>query len=172
MGTKYPSVTQSWRNNWHKVIPMFQCMPDLRRLIYTSNPIELVNRGLRKAVKTRTIFPNDEAVFKLMFLTVQRLEAKWTMPIKDWASTLNQLKILFPDDSTSFCSLYTKVLVHSRQVMPCLECCCCYLLMLFYRAIAVSSIRSRPCLTSSAVLLIGIVGSTPFSICLPLLSVK
>jgi putative transposase len=71
-------------------------MPDLRRLIYTSNPIESVNRGLRKAVKTRTIFPNDEAVFKLMFLTVQRLEAKWTMPIKDWASTLNQLEILFP----------------------------------------------------------------------------
>jgi len=95
-GTKYPAVTQSWRNNWHKVIPMFQCMPDLRRLIYTSNPIESVNRGLRKAVKTRTIFPNDEAVFKLMFLTVQRLEAKWTMPIKDWASTLNQLEILFP----------------------------------------------------------------------------
>jgi putative transposase len=95
-GTKYPAVTQSWRNNWHKVVPMFQCMPDLRRLIYTSNPIESVNRGLRKAVKTRTIFPNDEAVFKLMFLTVQRLEAKWTMPIKDWASTLNQLEILFP----------------------------------------------------------------------------
>jgi transposase-like protein len=94
--TKYPALTQSWRTNWAKVVPMFQFMPELRRLIYTSNPLESVNRGLCKAVKTRTIFPNDEAVFKLMFLTMQRLEAKWTMPIRDWASTLNQLEILFP----------------------------------------------------------------------------
>ena len=95
--TKYPAMTQSWRNNWLKVAPMFSFMPELRRLIYTSNPIESVNRGLRKSVKTRTIFPNDEAVFKLMFLTMQRLEAKWTMPIRDWTHALNQLHILFPE---------------------------------------------------------------------------
>ena len=94
--SKYPALTQSWRNNWAKVVPMFSFMPELRRLIYTSNPIESVNRGLRKSVKTRTIFPNDEAVFKLMFLTMQRLEAKWTMPIQNWALALNQLHILFP----------------------------------------------------------------------------
>lgn len=94
--SRYPALTQSWRNNWRKVIPMFSFMPELRRLIYTSNPIESVNRGLRKSVKTRTIFPNDDAVFKLMYLTMQRLEAKWTMPIKEWAATLNQLEILFP----------------------------------------------------------------------------
>jgi putative transposase len=75
---------------------MFSFMPELRRLIYTSNPIESVNRGLRKSVKTRTIFPNDEAVFKLMFVTMQRLEAQWTMPIHLWANALNQLHILFP----------------------------------------------------------------------------
>jgi putative transposase len=92
----YPALSQSWRNNWAKVVPMFGFMPELRRLIYTSNPIESVNRGLRKSVKTRTIFPNDEAVFKLMFLTMQRLESKWTMPIQSWARVLNQLLILFP----------------------------------------------------------------------------
>lgn len=94
--SKYPALGQSWRNNWLKVVPMFSFMPELRRLIYTSNPIESVNRGLRKSVKTRTIFPNDEAVFKVMYLTMQRLEAKWTMPIRDWANALNQLHILFP----------------------------------------------------------------------------
>jgi transposase-like protein len=94
---KYPAVPKSWHNNWHKVVPMFAFMPELRRLIYTTNPIESVNRGLRKAVKTRTIFPNDTAVFKLMFLTFERLEAKWTLPIADWANVLNQLNILFPD---------------------------------------------------------------------------
>jgi len=94
--SKYPALSQAWRNNWAKIVPMFSFMPELRRLIYTPNPIESVNRGLRKSVKTRTIFPNDEAVFKLMFLTMQRLEAKWTMSIKDWANALNQLHILFP----------------------------------------------------------------------------
>jgi putative transposase len=94
--TKYPAMTQSWRNNWLKVVPMFGFMPELRRLVYTSNPIESDNRGLRKSVKTRTIFPNDEAVFKLMYLTMQRLEAKWTIPIRDWANALNQMHILFP----------------------------------------------------------------------------
>ena len=81
---------------------MFRFMPELRRLIYTSNPIELVNRGLRKSVKTRTIFPSDEAVFKLMFLTMQRLEAKWTMPILLWANVLHQLAILFPERLPNF----------------------------------------------------------------------
>ena len=54
------------------------------------------NRGLRKSVETRTIFPNEEAVFKLIFLTMHHLEAKWTMPIRDWVNALNQLHILFP----------------------------------------------------------------------------
>lgn len=94
---KYPAVARSWRNNWHKVVPMFAFMPELRRLIYTTNPIESINRGLRKAVKTRTIFPNDTAVFKLLFLTIERLEAKWTMPIHNWADVLLQLNIIFPD---------------------------------------------------------------------------
>lgn len=75
---------------------MFQFLPELRRLIYTSNPIESVNRGLRKSVKMRTIFPNDEAVFKLMYLTIHHLEAKWTMPIRDRTAVLNQLQIPFP----------------------------------------------------------------------------
>ena len=95
-GNKYPAVSQSWRNNWHKVIPMFGIVPEIRRLVYTNNPIESVNRALRKSVKTRTIFPNDMAVFKLMYLTLERLESKWTQPIKDWASAINQLCILFP----------------------------------------------------------------------------
>lgn len=100
--SKYPALTQAWRNNWAKVVPMFSFMPELRRLIYTSNPIESVNRGLRKSVKTRTIFPNDEAVFKLMFLTMHRLEAKWTLPIPHWVNALNQLHILFPNRMPNF----------------------------------------------------------------------
>lgn len=96
-GSRYPSVVKAWRNNWSKVIPMFSFMPELRRLVYTNNPLESLNRGLRQAVKTRTIFPNDMAVFKLSYLVIQKMEIRWTKPIPEWSQIFHQLQILFPN---------------------------------------------------------------------------
>ena len=96
-GSRYPGVVKAWRNNWSKVIPMFSFMPELRRLVYTNNPLESLNRGLRQAVKTRTIFPNDTAVFKISYLVIQKMEERWRNPIADWPHIFNQLQILFPN---------------------------------------------------------------------------
>jgi len=104
-GLRYPSVVKAWRNNWSKVIPMFSFMPELRRLVYTNNPLESLNRGLRQAVKTRTIFPNDMAVFKLSYLVIQKMEIRWTKPIPEWSQISNQLQILFPNKIS--CTLTT-----------------------------------------------------------------
>ena len=112
--SKYPALGQSWRNNWLKVVPMFSFMPELRRLIYTSNPIESVNRGLRKSVKTRTIFPNDEDVFKLMFLTMQRLEEKWTMPIQLWAKCPQPITHPLSRTTTKLFLAFTQNFLHTQ----------------------------------------------------------
>jgi putative transposase len=95
-GAKYPALVQSWYNNWHKVMPMYSFTAELRKLIYTSNPIESINRVLRKSIKTRTIFPNDMAVYKLMYLSISNSEERWTIATPNWSQAINQLIILFP----------------------------------------------------------------------------
>jgi putative transposase len=95
-GAKYPAMIQSWYNNWHKVMPMYSFTAELRRLIYTSNPIESINRVLRKSIKTRTIFPNDMAVYKLMYLSISNSEERWIVATPNWPDVMNQLVILFP----------------------------------------------------------------------------
>lgn len=93
--SKYPSVAASWRNNWGRVSPFFEFSPEIRRAIYTTNPIEALNRQLRKVVKTRGHFPNDTAVFKLLWLAIDKASAKWTYPIRDWDLVIQQLAIHF-----------------------------------------------------------------------------
>ena len=94
-GERYPSVVSSWRNNWEQVIPMFAFGPDVRRLLYTTNAIESLNRGLRKAVKTRGHFPSEQAAAKLLYLAIRNIERKWKAPVAGWRKALNQLDILF-----------------------------------------------------------------------------
>ena len=94
-GSSYPSIGNSWRNNWARVSPFFEFGPEIRRAIYTTNPIEALNRQLRKATKTRGMFPNDEAVFKLLWLAIGRASKKWTVPIPNWSLVLQQLAIHF-----------------------------------------------------------------------------
>ena len=94
-GDRYPSVVSSWRNNWEQVIPMFAFGPDVRRLLYTTNAIESLNRGLRKAVKTRGHFPSEQAAAKLLYLAIRNIERKWKAPVAGWRKALNQLDILF-----------------------------------------------------------------------------
>jgi putative transposase len=94
---KFPSVSQVWRRNWERIIPFFSYPADIRRAIYTTNAIESLNRSLRKVIKTRGAFPNEEAALKLLFLGLRAAEKKWTMPIHNWRAALNYFTVLWPD---------------------------------------------------------------------------
>jgi putative transposase len=96
-GEAYPSIGQSWRRNWPRVIPFFDYPPEIRKVIYTTNAIESVNMGLRKVTKNRGSFPSDEALLKLFYLALKNISAKWTMPIRDWKAALNRFTIQFED---------------------------------------------------------------------------
>jgi putative transposase len=91
----YPVIARSWRANWARVVPMFSYPSEIRRVVYTTNTIESLNMTLRKVSKNRSLFPNDEAVFKLMYLALRNISKRWTMPIPNWSAALNQFAILF-----------------------------------------------------------------------------
>jgi putative transposase len=95
--SKYPTISQSWKNNWANIIPFFAYPPEIRKVIYTTNAIESLNMTLRKILKTRASFPNDDALRKLLYLGLQNASKKWTMPIRDWVSAINQFLILYGD---------------------------------------------------------------------------
>ena len=94
---RYPLIAKSWRANWLRLVPMFGYPPEIRRAVYTTNTIESLNMSLRKIIKTRASFPSDEAAFKLLYLALQNIQRKWTMPIPNWGRALNALAILFED---------------------------------------------------------------------------
>lgn len=98
----HPRVSQSWQNNWQRIIPYFAYPPEIRRVIYTTNAIESLNMSLRKVTKNRGSFPNDESMFKLLYLALTNISKRWTMPIKNWKSALNQFSIMFEDRLPEF----------------------------------------------------------------------
>lgn len=91
----HPTIARSWRNNWERIIPLFSYPTEIRKAIYTTNAIESLNMSLRKVTKNRGHFPNDESMFKLLYLALKNIAKKWTMPIRDWKSALNQFSIMF-----------------------------------------------------------------------------
>ena len=93
----YPSVSQVWRRNWPRITPFFHYPPEIRRAIYTTNSVESLNRSLRKIIKVRGGFPNEEAALKLLFLALRLAAKKWTMPIHHWREALNHFTILWPE---------------------------------------------------------------------------
>jgi len=92
---RYPMIGKSWRAQWTRVIPFFAFPPEIRRAIYTTNAIESLNMTLRKIIKNRALFPSDEAVFKLLYLSLRNISKKWTMPIQNWGLAINQFAIHF-----------------------------------------------------------------------------
>jgi putative transposase len=92
---KYPTISKSWESKWEQIIPFFNYTADIRKVIYTTNAIESLNMTLRKVIKNRASFPNDEAVKKLLYLALNNVAKKWTMPIKDWGQAINQFAIHF-----------------------------------------------------------------------------
>ena len=96
-GKKYPSSIASWRNNWPQISTYFKYPVEIRKVIYTTNSIENYNRQLRKVTKTRTIFPTDDALFKLLYLAMMDITKKWTGKAWNWGQTLDQFCIYFGD---------------------------------------------------------------------------
>ncbi|WP_425102723.1 IS256 family transposase, partial [Burkholderia ambifaria] len=94
-GEKYPTIVQSWQRAWEHVIPFFVFPPEIRRVVYTTNAIESLNMQLRKIIKTRGHFPNDEAAIKLLWLALRNVLAKTVRAAFDWKSAMNQFAILF-----------------------------------------------------------------------------
>lgn len=93
----HPSIGQSWRRNWERITPFFAYPAEIRKVIYTTNAIESLNMSLRKVTKNRGSFPNDAAMLKLLYLALNNIAKKWTMPIRDWKAALNRFSILFGD---------------------------------------------------------------------------
>jgi putative transposase len=94
---KYPSISKSWRAHWPELITFLKFPEEIRKVIYTTNAIESVNRSLRKISKNRGVFPHQEALLKLYYLALERIMKKWTMPIHNWHEALNRFAIEFGD---------------------------------------------------------------------------
>ncbi len=98
-GRQYPSIAQAWRRAWQEVIPFFAFSPEIRRVIYTTNAIESLNRVIRKAIKTRGSFPSEEAAEKLIYLAIRGHE-KTSRNVRGWLTAVNQFAIMFEDRFT------------------------------------------------------------------------
>ena len=95
--SQYPTISRQWREQWGQLSGFFAYPDEIRKVIYTTNAIESVNSCLRKIIKHRRVFPHDEAATKLIYLAVQNISKRWTMPIQNWKAALNQFAILFED---------------------------------------------------------------------------
>ena len=95
-GQKYPMIAASWRARWENITPFLAFPPELRKAVYTTNSIENLNRQIRKAIKTRGHFPDEQAATKLIYLAILRAEGKWQQAF-NWTAALRGLKIHFGD---------------------------------------------------------------------------
>jgi putative transposase len=100
-GQRFPTVVTMWRRAWVHVIPFFAFPPDVRRVIYTTNALENVNRQLRKIIKTRGHFPTDEAATKLLWLALRNIASTWQRRSNIWLTAMNQFAILYEDRFTN-----------------------------------------------------------------------
>jgi transposase-like protein len=96
-GSKYRHAVKSWQDNWPHLTAFFDFPLEIRRIIYTTNTIENVNWGIRKYIKTKVQFPDDQAAEKAVYLAIQNIEKKWSQPIHNWGLVLNQFLTLFEE---------------------------------------------------------------------------
>jgi putative transposase len=92
----YPMISQVWRRNWERVTPFFAFPTEIRKVVYTTNAVESLNMSLRKIIKTRGSFPNEEAALRLMYLALRNHSKKWSF-VQSWREALNRFQILWPD---------------------------------------------------------------------------
>ena len=96
-GEKYPLIVRSWRQNWAEIATFFKYPPEIRKIIYTTNTIESYHRQLRKVTKSKSIFPSDEALLKMLYLATQDVLRKWTGRVQNWGLILLQFSVFFPE---------------------------------------------------------------------------
>ena len=96
-GKKYPYAISNWESNWDVVSPFFQFRDDIRRIMYTTNITEGVNRQFRKVTKTKSVFPYDTALEKMLYLASVNVMKKWKMRYRNWDLVLSQLSLLYDD---------------------------------------------------------------------------
>lgn len=95
--SKYPNIYTSWISHWDELSTFFKYPTEIRKLIYTTNPIESFNKSLRKTTKNRGVFPSNDSLFKLLFLSIQDISKKWSQKIKNWGLIFPQLCIYFKE---------------------------------------------------------------------------
>lgn len=99
---KYPLALKSWRQNWNNLATFFKYPEEIRTVIYTTNAVEAVYRQFRKVTKTRSLFPNDDALKKMLYLAYRDLSKKWTMPIRNWSIVISNFSIIFEERLAPF----------------------------------------------------------------------
>ena len=101
-GKKYPYAISNWENNWDDVCSFFPFSVDIRRIMYTTNIIEGLNRQYRKVTKTKSVFPSDSSLEKMLYLASENVVKKWTQRYRGWDQVLNQLIVLYPERLTPY----------------------------------------------------------------------
>ena len=92
---KYSSAFKTWEENWDAICPFFQFSDAIRKIMYTTNTIESLNRQFRKYTKTKSVFPTDMSLMKCLYLSTKNISKKWTQPYRNWGPILSELSIMF-----------------------------------------------------------------------------
>jgi len=95
--SQYPNIEKSWRRNWSNLITIFDYPDEIRKIFYTTNAIESLNSVIRKSIRNRKIFPNDQSALKIIYLAVMNASKKWTMPLRNWKPAMNRFAIEYGD---------------------------------------------------------------------------
>jgi len=98
---EFPAISKSWLTHWGNITPFFEYPDEIRKVIYTTNAIESLNMSIRKVIKNKRVFPSDDAVLKQLYLALNNISKKWTMPIRDWGAAMNRFAIMFEDRLSS-----------------------------------------------------------------------
>ena len=96
-GEKYPYAIKSWIANWENLTAYFTYPAEIRKVIYTTNVIENLNRNIRKYTKNKLMFPDDQAMKKAVYLAIQQASISWSVKVTNWPLIANQFMILYPD---------------------------------------------------------------------------
>ena len=94
---KYPNILKSWDKNWAELTTFFEYPEAIRKIIYTTNAVEGYHRMVRKFTKSKAVFPTDDSIRKVIYMSVKEISKKWTMPVKDWGLAYSQFMIFFED---------------------------------------------------------------------------
>ncbi|MDP3941981.1 MAG: transposase, partial [Methylotenera sp.] len=94
----FPSFAPSWRINWTRLTVFFDYPPAFRKVIYTTNALESLNASLKKVLKPKKSYMDDEAMMNVIYLNAHRIASKWTMPVRDWGLALGQFAVMFGSD--------------------------------------------------------------------------